>query len=327
MPPWSPWVSTRPTPDVWPPGARHDLFGEFSPSLRPPPPRPPTGSGAGAWTVVVGLVLFAVLAVVAGAVAVRVTSRQVGTTAGPSTGSAPAARPEGFLLDGQLTTYPPPPADLSAVPLGVPPPPPVDPGPHAFMSTNADGSPVAYDPCRQIRLVVNTRTAVAGADQLLGEALVAVSQATGLQLVIEGGTDEPPSGRRQPVQVDRYGNRWAPVLVAWSDPTEEPALAGSVAGSGGSQSITSRTEGQRTTYVTGSVALDGPQLAVALRQSGRDEVRAVIEHELAHVVGLDHVDDASQLMAPETHEGVTRFGSGDLAGLARLGAGSCAPDL
>lgn len=49
-------------------------------------------------------------------------------------------------------------------------------------------------------------------------------------------------------------------------------------------------------------------------------------HELAHVVGLDHVDDPTQLMNPEG-TGVTEFAAGDLAGLAVLGGGQCVPEL
>lgn len=49
-------------------------------------------------------------------------------------------------------------------------------------------------------------------------------------------------------------------------------------------------------------------------------------HELANVVGLDHVDDPTQLMNPEGTN-VTEFAAGDLAGLARLGGGQCVPEL
>ncbi|WP_240721531.1 matrixin family metalloprotease [Pseudarthrobacter sp. NamE5] len=51
-------------------------------------------------------------------------------------------------------------------------------------------------------------------------------------------------------------------------------------------------------------------------------VRAVIMHELAHVVGLDHVNDPTQLMYEENSG---QLGTGDRTGLAMLGSGECVP--
>jgi hypothetical protein len=50
-------------------------------------------------------------------------------------------------------------------------------------------------------------------------------------------------------------------------------------------------------------------------------------HELAHLVGLNHVSSPSNLMNTEMEPGVTDFGAGDLTGLAALGRGTCLPDL
>ena len=74
-------------------------------------------------------------------------------------------------------------------------------------------------------------------------------------------------------------------------------------------------------YVTGMVALK----ASFFRQQdalGRSELeRAVVMHELGHVLGLDHVKDRNELMYPS----VTRmsYGPGDIEGLAKLGAVRC----
>ncbi|MDX5317789.1 MAG: hypothetical protein LPK38_00260 [Actinomycetes bacterium] len=43
-------------------------------------------------------------------------------------------------------------------------------------------------------------------------------------------------------------------------------------------------------------------------------------------MGLDHVEDPTQLMNPVTTT-VTTFQDGDLTGLAALGQGACAPGL
>lgn len=46
-------------------------------------------------------------------------------------------------------------------------------------------------------------------------------------------------------------------------------------------------------------------------------------HEIAHVVGLSHVDEPTELMAA-TNSGQIDFGPGDREGLARLGSLPCA---
>ena len=45
-------------------------------------------------------------------------------------------------------------------------------------------------------------------------------------------------------------------------------------------------------------------------------------HELGHVLGLDHVDNADELMNDD-NLGLTAYGPGDLAGLRQLGNGPC----
>lgn len=221
------------------------------------------------------------------------------------------------------TRYPPPDGDRSDHPLGTPPPVPAEHGDFAF-SQLQEGSnePVAWDPCRPVHLVVNTRTAPPDGLVLVREAAASVAAATGLDIVIDGTTTERLGRTRRPIQRARYGDRWAPVLVAFTDEKQISALDFDVVGVGGSRALP-LASGDRV-YVTGAVALDGPQLAdVRGRFGGRDGVRAVIEHELGHVVGMGHVPDSSQLMAGDMHDGVESFGSGDRAGLARLGAGRC----
>lgn len=289
-------------------------------------------------TLVVALVVVALGALVVWSTDGR--GRDDGTeVAGPDAGGAATAATAGaadsptpghdVVGSGEAAAAdrPSPSAEQQPGPLGAPAPLAVESPAYRVLALQPDATgPIAYDPCRPIHLVVNGRTAPAGADTLLAEALAEVQRATGLQFTLDGPTDEPPPAERQPFQPDRYGDRWAPVLVAWSDPAEAPGLADDVAGSAGSTWVET---GQGTSvYVTGLVTLDGPQMAESLQMpGGRDEARAVIQHELAHLVGLDHVPDPGQLMQPVLDPEVTSFGAGDLTGLALLGAGRCVPDV
>jgi hypothetical protein len=198
---------------------------------------------------------------------------------------------------------------------------------YAFIATHSDGvSPVTFDPCRPIHYVVRSSEAPAEGDVLITEAMERISVATGLQFIADGATSEPPTAERANFQPDRYGDRWAPVLIAWSSPTEFNGLAGSVIGVASSAPV--ETDGGEQALVSGQVALDTAQLSDLLRYNGgRSITVATITHELAHLVGLAHVNDPQQLMYPSARPLVTNLGSGDRAGLAALGSGTCHPTL
>lgn len=221
----------------------------------------------------------------------------------------------------------PTPSIESAVPLGTPAPVTATSDSFRFLGggRSSSGHVAAYDPCRPIHYVISDR-APGEADRFLKAAISRTSQATGLKFVDDGATDEAPSEQRKAFQPDRYGDRWAPVLVAWSTPGLVPDLKGDVVGTGGSAAVA--VSGRAPVYVSGQVALDAPQIAQVLTRPGGDAiVQGIIEHELGHLVGLDHVDDPTQLMFPVTTPGVTDFAAGDLTGLSILGQGRCAPEL
>ncbi|MCB2177912.1 MAG: matrixin family metalloprotease [Actinomycetales bacterium] len=193
-------------------------------------------------------------------------------------------------------------------------------GSYAFLHT-VDGAPVGYDPCRPVRYVVRPDGAPPGGQELVDEAVAEIEAATGLDFAYAGRTDEVPAVGRDLIQT-RYGaSQWAPVLIAWSTSDEMPGLAGDVAGIGGSAAVPG-ADGDGLWLAAGRLALDSEDLGRMLDAGYRGAARGVVLHELAHVVGLDHVDDPAELMYPTTSARVD-LGPGDLAGLALVGQVAC----
>lgn len=227
--------------------------------------------------------------------------------------------------DSRAADAPPPGVEEADAPLGTPQAPPEPSNSYAFLATNDDGTPVGFSPCRPLHYVVNDDLAPVGAAGLVHEAIKTVSRATGIRFINDGSTDEQPSAQRDPYQPEAYGERWAPLLVSWTTPEAAPKLKGQIIGTGGSTHY-SYGDGPKS-FVTGSLELDAPQIGVELnRPDGPAYATAVILHELAHVMGLEHVNDPVQLMYPEigTPDGLA---AGDLNGLQALSQAPCRKDL
>ena len=241
-------------------------------------------------------------------------------------GTAMAGQP-GQPASAEAVRTDTPPAGLEEQdePLGSPQKPAVASSSYRFLAVNDDGTPVGYSPCRPLHYVVNAALAPNGAERLVEDAIRTVSRATGINFVDDGPTTEAPSQSRIPYQQAAYGERWAPLLIAWTTPDQAPQLAGPVIGTGGSTHF-SFGDGPKS-FVTGSLELDAPQIAEDLsRPDGAAYATAVILHELGHVMGLEHVDDPAQLMYAEigAPDGLA---AGDLNGLYELGKAQCRKDL
>jgi hypothetical protein len=232
----------------------------------------------------------------------------------PPTVSSPPDRPTGGR-------------EAAGRPLGRPLPAPPEGGAHAFIAFQADGvTPVAYDPCRPVHYVVRPDNAPAGGEEAVHAAFTRLSEVTGLRFVHDGTSDETTTLDRPIFQPERYGDRWAPVLVAWETEEQNPALVGDTVGQAGSVAV-SLGDGPRV-FVTGTVSLDAGRMPEILAfRDGAATARAIVLHEIGHLVGLAHVDDGQQLMYPEARREVPDFAPGDLTGLAVLGSGPCVPEL
>lgn len=261
-------------------------------------------------------------------------NRGTGDNAGHSAQSQPTnphAEPRSGRESGQPAVAadaqdtPPPGLEEQDHPLGTPRKPEVVSTSYKFLATNDDGSPVGYSPCRPLHYVVNAALAPEGAEQFVDNSIRTISEDTGITFIYDGPTTEAPSPTRAPYQKDRYGDRWAPLLIAWTTPEQAPQLKGPVIGTGGSTHF-SFGDGPKS-FVTGSLELDAPQIAEDLdRSEGAGYATAVILHELGHVMGLEHVNDPTQLMYPEI-EKPEGFNDGDLNGLYELGRAQCRKDL
>lgn len=218
------------------------------------------------------------------------------------------------------------PGASSAAQVSEPPAPPPGEGGYAFLQTQpGSADPVTYDPCVVIHVGVNHEQAPAHAEEMVREAVQRVNQATGLPLVVDAAPSDQPLNTSWSTAGMTLDEATPPfVLVGWSTSGAMTELDGKVAGLGGSMATPSTRTGQLVWRI-GQVALDADTYRDLASRGvdGRLEGRAIIMHELGHVVGLAHVDDTRQLMAAR-NTGRTEFGDGDLRGLYRLGQGACA---
>ncbi len=242
-----------------------------------------------------------------------------------------ASDPTGrWMHGGSGSTHPDLPADIASAPLAAPAPAPSGSGGYKLLEfeDDASGVPVRWDPCRPVHYVVRPDGAPPGGEQAVEQAVAQVEKITGLRFTDDGTTTEPPTMNRPAQNRARYGDRWAPVLVAWTDPAEYPHMAG-YAGLAGPDAVSGGSPGSRR-YVSGVVYLNRQHLSeVATWGDGRQRINSVVLHEFGHLVGLDHVEDPAELMyrTPTAQPHPNGFEVGDRRGLAALSGGPCFRDF
>jgi hypothetical protein len=193
----------------------------------------------------------------------------------------------------------------------------------AFLGRAPSGDPVRWNPCDPIHYVVNASLAPTGSLEDVHEAIRRISDATGIAFAYDGLSDEEPSAFRKPFMPDRYGTRWAPVLIGWVDPDASDIPFEDAHGTASAVASPQFPYGMASDlYVSGWIAMNredpNPPGFGAPGEQG-----PVLLHELGHVMGLGHVPAFGEIMHA-AGGGVTDLGPGDRKGLERLGSsGGC----
>ncbi len=212
----------------------------------------------------------------------------------------------GWYTGTELGTVLPPHVPLTG-PGG---PPPTQP--FAF-SRVVGGKPVRWNPCVPLRYAVNLGGYAESFRAVINEAVERLEAATGLPLVPVGdSTYMPNSGNG-----GQFPSGTAEMVIALGDEVQSDLVPGNVIGRAGilfSSSI-----------FRASVVIDMGDVGVTTDPWSSIGAGPVLMHELAHAVGLDHVQDPTQLMnASASSTGPRTYGAGDLTGLWQVGAaGGC----
>lgn len=201
-----------------------------------------------------------------------------------------------------------------------------DHAPWNVWGVNRDGRPIRWNPCQPIRLVLNSHGAPEGWLNDLEEAIRQITAASLITFEIEGTTAETPTARRPLISANQGEPRWAPVLVAWATPSTSDGLL-SDRDRGVAIPVAVGTDHGRV-FVTGQVVFNAARSSAPssgdlapLTSGFTDRATswgATILHELLHLVGLDHVDDPTQLMYGPPGHGPVELGDGDRAGLVAV---------
>ncbi|MEX0868483.1 MAG: matrixin family metalloprotease, partial [Nitriliruptoraceae bacterium] len=152
-------------------------------------------------------------------------------------------------------------------------------------------------------------------------AIEVIEAASPARLRIAASTDEGPSPDRASFQPDRYGDRWAPVLVAWASADTFDVLRGHDRGVAIPVAVGAT---DTRVFVTGQVVFPRDRDDLQVGADDRAAAwRATFLHELLHLLGLAHVDDADAMMHRYPGAGPIALSDGDRAGLKAVTSGDC----
>lgn len=182
---------------------------------------------------------------------------------------------------------------------------------------DSKGRPARWNPCKPVRWAYNGEGQQSNGLQDAKAAVKSLSLASGIEFKYRGATTSKPGSKSFPDAID--------LRVGWAGPENRAyELAGYKPVSG------YELEGVGLAYVQARAYTDGRVTAPELIRGevvlnpeagfGRKERRLTYLHELGHAFGLDHFNDAAQVMYPFIEQNDDAiYGPGDLAGLKKLG--------
>jgi hypothetical protein len=196
----------------------------------------------------------------------------------------------------------------------------VKPAPGAAYSVSdlLDGKAIRWNPCEAIHWRFTSHGAPKGGLKVVKRAVAKVARATGTRWVFDGTTTAVPTSSYLPTSADNV----KPVLIGLGNGRNSDLLAGKPAGVLGvarNAWFGVRRDGVSTAAVkAGVIVLDNTD---TLRKYRAHSWTTVLQHELAHLMGLDHATSRAQLMYPQLSRTLKGYSAGDLAGLRAVGAG------
>lgn len=183
--------------------------------------------------------------------------------------------------------------------------------PKAFKFQRVNGHRVHWAKCRRINYRVNYKNAPKRSKWHAKEAVHRLKRATGLRFRYVGRTRVRPNPRG-----NNYPGR-TKLVIGWAGPKSKYLVKGQ-AGVGGSSA---RANGS---IVSSFVLINyRVKMAAGFGKGPRTGIQGtrgqVLMHELAHTVGLDHVQARAQIMYPAATRKLATWGAGDWRGLRKQG--------